>query len=234
MHFSDFFKKILWILPFLAFLSGYIFLQFFIQQETVICPNFIGKEILPANQIASSFKINLQIIAEKEVADLKPGTIIKQNPATGTSIKPHQSIFIVITKTPEIMQAPCLIGKNYETIEQLTQAKKIKNRSYFLPHSQPKGTCFAQIPNPGENLESKKIYTYISAGKTDPYLLPDFTDNTLDQVIPFLEQNYMSYTIFHKDQKQSHKKNSVILNQKPLPGSLMIPNEKIHVQLQVD
>ncbi len=236
IYFTHFIKKILWTLPFFAFLTGYIFLQFFIQQDPITCPNFIGKDILPAHHIASRLKINLQIIGEKEVCDVQAGTIIQQKPAPGTSIKPHQSIFIVITKAPEIIKAPYCIGKDYETIEALADQQKIKNRSYFLPHSQPKGVCFAQIPNPQENLESKKIYTYISSGKTDPYLLPDFTNNNIDDIIPFLEQNYITYTIVHKSEKNGsfRKKNGKIINQKPLPGSLIIPQEKIHIQLQID
>lgn len=227
--------EVLWILPFLAFGIGYIFLHFFIREHTVQTPDLVGKDILQATKISSHLKLNLRIIGEKEIADAQPGTIIKQNPLPHASIKNHQSIFIVITKLPAPVTAPDLLNKQQNQIEKLCKEKGIKNRYYILPSQYPAGQCFAQMPEPEQILESKKMSCYISAGNQNQYLFPDFTATKLEDVLQFLQQHTMTYDVFYKDQKLSapYKQNLVITYQKPLAGTLITPSNHLYVQLQV-
>ncbi|MBV8660724.1 MAG: PASTA domain-containing protein [Candidatus Dependentiae bacterium] len=229
------FSEILWILPFLAFCLGYFWLQFFIADNTIQAPDLVGKNILQATQISSELKLNLRIIAEKEIADAVPGTIIKQNPLPHKLIKTHQSLFIVITKLPAPVIAPTLINKNYEQVEKICKEKGIKTRAYFLPANYPAGQCFAQMPLPDQVLETKKMNYYISAGYQNQYLFPDFTDIKLQDVIQFLQQQNIAFDVFHKDQKilPPYKQNFIVMYQKPLAGTLITLNSKLYVQLQV-
>jgi beta-lactam-binding protein with PASTA domain len=228
-------KELLWILPFIAFVIGYFCLQFFIAETIVQTPNLVGKDLLHATKMSSELKLNLRIIAEKEIADAQPGTIIKQNPLPNASIKNHQSIFIVITKLPAPVLAPTLLDKNLNQIEKICRDKGIKNRIYYLPTHHPAGNCFAQMPLPGEILEAKKISCYISTGNQSQYLFPDFTDLQLEEVIEFLQLQNIACDVYHKDQKiiAPYKQKFVVLYQKPLAGTLITPSNKLYVQLQV-
>ena len=244
-NFSQFFSRILsatprlseiiWILPFLAFCLGYFWLQFFITDNSIQAPDLVGKNILQATQISSDLKLNLRIIAEKEIADAVPGTIIKQNPLPHKLIKTHQSLFIVITKLPAPVTAPTLINKNHEQVEKMCKEKGIKTRTYFLPANYPAGQCFAQMPLPDQVLEAKKMSYYISAGQQNQYLFPDFTDIKLHDVIQFLQQQNIACDVYHKDQKimAPYKQNFIVTYQKPLAGTLVALSNKLYVQLQV-
>jgi len=225
----------MWLLPFLAFGIGYFCLQFFITEHTLQAPNLVGKDLLQATKISSDLKLNLRIIAEKEIADAQPGTIIKQNPLPNTSIKSHQSIFIVTTKLPAPVVAPTLINKNLDQIEKTCQEKGIKNRTYYLPAHHPAGQCFAQMPLPNQILEAKKISCYISTGNQSQYLFPDFTNTALEEVIEFLHQQNIACDVYHKDQKVAapYKQSFTVIYQKPLAGTLITPSNKLYVQLQV-
>lgn len=224
-----------WTLPFLAFCIGYFCLQFFITDTTIQTPDLVGKDLLHATKLSSDLKLNLRVIAEKEIADAIPGTIIKQNPLPHTSIKSHQSIFIVITKLPAPVVAPTLINKNQNQIEKICKEKSIKNRTYFLPAHHPAGQCFAQIPQPDQVLEDKKMSSYISTGNQSQYLFPDFTATPLENVIEFLQQQNMQFDVFYKDQKITapYKQKFTVTYQKPLAGTLITPSNKLYVQLQV-
>ena len=228
-------SQALWTLPFIAFFIGYFSLQFFIIEKVVQAPNLVGKDLLQATKIVSSKKLNLRIVAEKEIGDTLPGTIIKQNPLPNTSVKSHQSIFITITKSPEIVVAPSFITKSCEQIEQICQDKKIKNRTYFLSSSYPKGECIGQLPLPNKPLESKKMSTYISAGSQNQYLFPDLTNSTLEEVSQLLTQHNIAFDVYHKDQKikAPYNKSFTVTYQKPLAGTFITPNEKLYVQLKV-
>ncbi len=228
-------SEFIWVLPFLAFCIGYIFLQLFITETVIPAPNLVGKDLLQATKISSDLKLNLRIIAEKEIGDAQPGTIIKQNPLPSTSIKSHQSIFIVITKLPVPIIAPTLINKNLDQIEAICKEKGIKNRIYYLPTDLPAGQCFAQMPLSDQILESKKISCYISTGNQSQYLFPDFTNEPVENVVQFLQQQNISCDIYYKDKKivAPYKQNLSISYQKPLAGTLIKPSNKLYVQLQV-
>ncbi|MBP6869994.1 PASTA domain-containing protein [Candidatus Babeliales bacterium] len=230
-----FFSQTLWTLPFLAFLIGYFSLQHFIIDSIIQTPDLVGKDLLQATKICSDQKLNLRIIAEKEIADAKPGTIIKQNPLPKSSIKTDQSVFIVITKLPRPVTAPTFINKKHEQIEKECKETGIKNRFYFLPTNHPTGQCFAQMPEPQELLEDKKMSCYISTGNQNQYLFPDLTGNNLQDVMSFLEQYKIQSEVYHKDQKLTppYQQKFTVNYQKPLPGTLIIPNNKLYVQLQV-
>jgi len=232
---SNIISESLWILPFIGFCIGYLCLQLFITDTTIQAPDLVGKNILEATRMSSLSKLNLQIIAEKEVTDAMPGTIIKQNPLPGKPIKSHQSIFIVITKQPAPLIAPQLIGKDYKEIERLTKDKSIKNRTYFLPSTYPKDFCFAQTPTTQQPLEAKKMMCYISSGTHHQYLFPDLTGINLREVVEFLQHYNISWDAYYKNQKitSSTQNNYTVKLQKPLAGTFVIPNNKLYVQLQV-
>lgn len=228
-------QKSFWIFPFLAFGLGYFFLQIFIADHAVPTPALLGKNLLQATQICSELKLNLRIIAEKEIADVQPGTIIKQKPLPSKSIRPHQSIFIVITKLPIAMQAPDFIKKKNSDIEKICTESNIKNKVYIIESGYPKDECFGQIPLPGKSLEQKKMTCYISAGNSQKYLFPCLINKPIVEVIEFLKRYDIVCDVYYKDQKimAPFKHQFTVINQKPLAGTFVIPNNQLYVQLQV-
>lgn len=228
-------KNFFWLLPFVAFCSGYFFLQFFLTDVAVKTPNLLGKNILQATQICSELKFNVRIIAEKEVADVPAGTIIKQKPLPHKFIKPHQSIFIVITQAPATIATPDFIKKNDVIIEKACQEIGIKNKTYLIESSYPKGECFCQMPLAGEPLPLKKTSCYISAGNPIKYIFPYLINTPIIDVIDFLKKYEISCDVYHKDQKITPPFNPqlIVINQKPLAGTFVQLNNQLNVQLQV-
>lgn len=228
-------SSLAWTLPFLAFCAGFFCLQFFLHDTIIQTPDLVGKDILQATQICSHLNVHLKIIAEKEVCDTKPGMIITQNPLPHKSIKSHQTIFIVITKNPEPILAPNFIQTSLETIEKTCSEKGIKNRNYFLPTHYPAGQCFAQLPSASTPLEAKKMSCYISTGNQEQCLFPDFTNYPILDVLEFLHHHDISCDIYYKDIKLNppYPAHFKISYQKPLAGTLVIPNNKLYVQLKV-
>lgn len=228
-------SNVAWIAPFITFIVGYFFLQLFISDNVVQVPALLGQDLLQATKICSQYTLNLRIIDEKEVVDVQPGTIVKQKPLPGKSIKRNQSIFIVITKLPEPVLAPHFITEQGDQIEKTCQDKGIKNKFYFIESSYPQGQCFGQIPLCGQPLEHKKMSSYISAGTAQQYLFPDLTYVPLQDVMEFFKQYNILCDVYYKDQKiiAPYSSNFIVVNQKPLSGTLVQPNNKLYVQLKV-
>jgi hypothetical protein len=196
-----FFKNCAWTLPFIAFCAGYFSLQFLIGEAPIITPNFIGKNILQATKISSDLKLNIRIIAEKEVIDTPAGTIIKQNPLPDAAIKSHQSIFVIITKLPEPIKAPSIINASEKEIENICKTNGLKSRIYYIPHTYPAGRCFAQIPAVNHTIEDKILSCYIATSYLTQRLFPDFTQKNIYDVIQFLKVHNIDYEVYYKNQK---------------------------------
>lgn len=228
-------RKAFWLFPFLAFGFGYFFLQFLLTDHTIATPTLLGKNILQATQICSELKLNLRIIAEKEVADVPAGTIIKQKPMANKYIKQHQSIFIVITKTPEAMYTPNFVTKHSNFIEASCQDLGIKNKTYLIESAYPKGQCFGQMPLPDQALPLKKMSCYISSGNNQKYIFPDLVNLPLVDVIEFLQKYEINCDVYCKDHKVTapFHHQYMVVNQKPLAGTFVQPNNQLYVQLQV-
>lgn len=235
MNVSKYFYDFLWTAPFLTFILGYCFLQFFITDTTISTPQITGKTIYDATKISSLNKLNLRIIAEKEMTNMKPGIIIKQKPQAGKPIKANQSIFIVTTKQPPAMLAPNFIHKNTKEISTLCSQLNLKNRLYKIETEIPVDQCFGQIPQPQQELDGKKLTTYVSAGNNKPYLFPDLTGYSLKKVMPFLKKYDVCYEVYQKRSKltEPYSPELIVQYQKPLAGSFVQPNNTLHVQLQV-
>lgn len=236
MKFAKILQDFFWTIPFFCFLIGYGLLHFLVVNTTISTPNFIGKNIHEVVKIASQKKLNIQIIAEKETHDLQPGTIVKQKPSHGKSIKNGQSIYVITTKQPTIPQAPNLLQKNINDLEPLCSKHKIKNRSYFIENNLPENKCFGQFPQPHEKVFSKKINTYIAKKSSLPYLFPHLTGQDLSAAIQFLQKNNLKFQVFYQREqlKPPFEYDMIITHQKPLAGSFVHLNDKLSIQLQVD
>lgn len=233
-----FFKNIIYVLPFVGFCIGYIGLQFFIADQVIHTPDLVGKTMLEAVKICSKLKLNLRIVAEKEIADTIPGTIIIQNPGVHGCIKQHQSIFVTITTLPALTPAPHLINKKIAEIETMCIEQNIKPRYYPIPSQCLHEICIAQFPIAGTLLPGKKIHAYI-AQKVEPlFLLPDFTGKSLDEVMVFLNKEHILYDIFYKHEKliAPYQQKYIISYQKPLAGTLVNPFQsglQLHLQVNI-
>jgi serine/threonine-protein kinase len=229
--------KFLWIVPFLAFASGYIAVRSLLQADSIPTPALVGTDIHQAVAILSNYDLNARILNEKEDPDLPHGTIISQNPSAGNDIKPRQSVFLVVSKQPPIMSAPLYIGQSITDIRANLKKLGLKSRVYEFQHTHPQGSCFAQIPAPNQPLDQKMITLYISAGRQQSVLFPNFIGRPLPEVTDFLERHGIKPAITHHPAKGSGHtcQECLVADQRPLPGSLLLLDETNppHVQLRI-
>jgi len=93
-------QNIIWIFPFSSFFLGYFFLSAWYHVERVKTPSLVGTNLPHAFQTLSQHQLNPRLLAIKEDPDIEQGTILSQTPSAGHPIKPHQPVFLVISKKP--------------------------------------------------------------------------------------------------------------------------------------
>src|SRR5437762_2038324 len=91
-------KNYLWLAPFLSFLCGYIIMQRIFRTPDIIAPHLVGKQVHDILPLITEHQLNIRLMDRKEEEVIPEGTIIDQTPQPGTSMRPHQHLFIVTTK----------------------------------------------------------------------------------------------------------------------------------------
>lgn len=215
-------RSFLWILPFFSFVVGYQLLRFLTHTTAVYVPALVGLHMHDAIKILSADKLNVRILAEKEDPDSAEGIILSQTPWHGKKVKPHQSIFLVITRKPPKPKAPALTGLPIEDAKAKVAQSRIVLTSYPLESSYPKDTSIAQDHVPGDELEQKSISVYVSKGTTPLRIVPDMIGKKADDAIRLFKPFGIKVEFTHQDAVSDHVcTHCIISEQRPLAGSII-------------
>lgn len=226
-------NKISWTFPFLFFFAGYVCVHYFTHIAYVQTPILVGKTLFQACDILSQTNLNMRILAKKEDPDLPEHTVVSQTPSAHQKIKPHQSVFLVVTTKPGQPLVPLCIGKSKKIIEEELSCHHFTLQIYYVPSLLPKDQCIAQMPNAHEKVE-KNIILYCSNGTQKPIVWPDFTKKTIEQSIDFLEPYGISPEIISlSNKKYANQFACLATDQRPRAGTLItLDDAKLpHVQL---
>ncbi|MCX5922313.1 MAG: PASTA domain-containing protein [Candidatus Dependentiae bacterium] len=230
-------KNLLWTLPFISFITGYVTLTVLYPQKELETPALVGKNTQEAFMILSRQGLNPRLLTFKEDALLPEGTIISQTPSSLQKIKQNQSVFLVISTQPAKKQTPSLVTKSLPAIAADLEQQHIRFKSYIVDNSAPKDLCIAQWPMPGQLLDANPITLYISAGPHKKVLVPDLKNKPIEHVIEALNAQDITTEVLHYPTQPDghHCTHCLIIDQRPLAGSIMrLDTEKpFLMQLQV-
>jgi beta-lactam-binding protein with PASTA domain len=228
-------KNYLWTLPFISFLLGYQFLSFFTVANNFPNPSIIGSPLTQAIKALSDNNLNPRIMAEKEEPDLPEGTVLSQTPAAGQRVKPNQPVFLVVARKPKKIPAPSLLNKTADETLLTLHHLNLRSKTYALNAPAPKDTCIGQIPDAKEPVEGKKMTLYISAGKNPLMLFPNLKGAAMSDVQNCLSSYNFTTKILHTNPiEEGHQCTlCTVIDQKPLPGSIIDVRRPVYVQLQV-
>lgn len=230
----DTLKTFFWVVPFIAFLSGYQLVRFFSHTEAIEVPSIVGMHIHDAIRILSADKLNVRILEEKNDPDAQEGIIISQAPSQGQKVKPHQSIFLVLTRRPPKLKAPSFYGLTVAQAQSQAKANSIELKLAFAENNYPKGTCFAQSISAGQELAEKSMTIYCSSGLTSERIFPNLIGKTVEEARSFLDQYGATVSLVNLQQESKESTgNALIKEQRPLAGSIVDLSKKLQVHLTI-
>ncbi|MGE0207251.1 MAG: PASTA domain-containing protein [Candidatus Babeliales bacterium] len=223
-----------WLIPFCAFLAGYLLFYYLWYVPAIETPLLIGKPIKHAIQALSDANLNIRILGQKEDKDLPDGTVMSQIPSPGQKIKPGQTIFCTLSYKKDAEKTPNLEGKTVKNAEEIVREKGLFLKKIFLATDYPKEHCFAQSPAANSLLEQKTITAYFAAKGSNIVIFPNFKKSKVTEVLAFLQPYGLEPIIFHRfAAQQGHQCiHCTVIDQKPLPGSLVDLNQPFNIQLQ--
>lgn len=230
-------KKInlVWIFPFLGFIFGYIGCYLFMQQESTIMPNVIGRSLQDGVTILSKQRLGTRLMREQEDFSMPEGIILDQIPRANNKIRLNQSVYVTISKKPSMLQAPNFIGSNIKDIQIKTSRSDIELFNVGLFSSYPSNSCFAQYPKSGVQLARRRLLVLISRGQFPLVIVPNFKGILVGQVKDFLHKSEVQYEVEHSQiVPEDHVCNFChVVDQRPIPGSIISIDQPVQIHLQV-
>lgn len=221
-----------WTIPFICFVAGYIFMSIAYAPKSKPVPALIGKHISHAAQLLAHEHLNLRIIECKVDDQLPDGTIMSQSPTASTAIKPNQSVYCVLSAQPPKPKAPALIGNSKQQIITQLQSLGVKTQLCYVQSSYPTDTCIAQYPAAGQPFETMNMIVYF-AHNNKPVIIPNCTQSTVQDLQSFLEPHQIPLQIVGHNQSHMPHPQAIIIDQRPLPGTIVSPQALKSLSFQV-
>jgi beta-lactam-binding protein with PASTA domain len=229
------FKNLFWLFPFAGFFAGYVICFLLLQKSEIIVPTALGKNIHEAAGIFSSCDLGLRVLAEREDAVLPDGVILDQIPKPGRKCRPNQHVFVVVSKKLSSKIMPDFSNKALPEINDWANKNKIEIRAITNTSTHPKQFCFAQSPNPGSKIAGKRITVYISSGQKEFKIMPKLIGHSLTEAQEALKKVKAEIDIIYTEQTALFfsSNSGIVLDQKPMAGSIINLDKPLYVQLQV-
>lgn len=212
--------------PFIICFGTFFFLSRLTTQESFPAPQLLGHSIADAIIMLSEKNLHPHILEQREDPTCIPGTIIEQRPEPGQRIKEKQPIFLTVSKAIVPPSAPNFIGIPIKLAKKIAHEQQLHATPYFIDHIAPKNTIIAQYPAAGDSVTNQSITLYISSGKTEEYfIMPNLRGKTFQEAQEIIEEKNLKIS-------SPQEKNSLVVNQKPLPGTIIKQSDAPIIQLQ--
>ena len=202
------------------FFLGYYSLYYWWPIASVSTPSVIGLPLTDACILLSQLQLAPRILEKKVTQDIPAGTVLHQFPEPGTSVKPHQTISLVLAQAPLNQEAPDYRMMPQKAVERDAHAKNIKYKVYYVLSSYPQELCIGQWPMPAMPLPDHRMILYFTRSTPDPVIVPDMRGLTVQEARQLcLRYNVPEPTVHATS--TSMEPDGIILDQRPLPGSIM-------------
>lgn len=224
---------VLWILPFAAFMLGYLILSIFVGTETLPAPQLVGQRLNDAVAVLAPYKLTLRILDEVEEPAMPEGTVLSQHPAPGQKIKVYQSIGVVVSRKQKQERAPQLIGKTFDEIKGLIAEQGLRVKAYKLESFHyPANQCISQYPAPGFEVQDKLITVYVSSGLPSLRIMPECKGLRLDSVLEFFKAHGLVPTVLPVEHAESNA--CTVVAQRPPSGAFIDLAHPPAIELKVE
>lgn len=166
-------------------ISAVIFLNPFGSREVVEVPNIVGKELVDAKQLLRGERLNLKVINYLYNSEYPNGTIISQQPIAGQKRKVNSDIEVVVSKGPQLVRVPNLVGKNQLEAELALEETGLTLGEILVDSSPefPEGVVIKQLPDKNTQIEhGASVSITLNVTSSDLVKIPNFIGRPLSEV----------------------------------------------------
>ncbi len=194
--------------------------------QEVMIPDVRGKEISAVTAMLKQMHFEVSIDSTFE-PDVKPLTVLKQVPDTGSIVKEGRTIFLTVNRVvPPQVAMPELVNLSFRSAEMLLRNNKLKMGDTTFKPDLAAGLVLEQLYNghpvkQGDVIpQGSKISLVIGDGMgKNTFNVPDVVGMTVDEAELIINSNNLQYNILPADQSTSiaDTASATVVSQIPLP-----------------
>ncbi|MBN1823076.1 MAG: PASTA domain-containing protein [Endomicrobiales bacterium] len=181
-------------LIFLYFLGDWTLSGLIHARQEIMVPDLTGKSLPEAINVISEFNLGLRKDSEEFDDTIPQGTIIRQAPPAGMTVREGKIIRVVISQGGKMIFVPNVVGQSMRSAEIMIRSAGLvvgeESTRYSL--KERKEYVLSQDPPSEATVEKDAmINLVISAGPppSDIRLMPDFSDKNIEDVKKWSQEN---------------------------------------------
>ncbi len=172
----------------------------------VNAPDVVGMTQSAAEAAITSAGLTVGTVTEQYSDTVPAGQVISQNPAAGASVAPNSAVALVVSKGPEPVNVPDLVGMTQSAAEAaLTSADLVIGGVTEAYNNSPAGNVYSQVPSAGSSAApGSTVDIAVSLGRNAGIVVNSSLESSLTSAT---EQIALSGSV-------------IVLDDLPLPGSI--------------
>ena len=210
-------------------------------------PELKGLTIPEIRALLNSLNLRFAINDSVYNTNLKPGSVISQNPASGTMVKKNRAIFLIMNAMePEIVTTPSIVGISLRQAYRMLKSAGLKTgRLNYIKDIARNNVLEISLDgksiSPGESVKKGSVIDLtLGMGNYDEYtFIPSLSGKSSTEAIDALHQSLLNpgtiiYDNTVKNSADSAK--SVVYRQIPIPDNNMStsPGTTVNLWMTID
>jgi beta-lactam-binding protein with PASTA domain len=213
--------------------SAYLALTLAIKSEdTVIVPDLTGKDVVYALEILTDMGLNTKVKGSEYSADVPKNLVIFQEPDPGTEMKKGRDVKIILSKGPQFITMPNLLGLSLQQARILLEENGLCTGeiSRYYSDTDPIDAIAAQSSQPGSVTRRGTCIDLLESlgPRPEDFEMPDLTGLSIDEAILQIEAGSLLLGKISTDQEPKKRPNT-ILNQEPPAGQRVTARSVINL-----
>ncbi len=164
-------------------------------ENSVIVPDLRGKEVVYALEVLTDLGLNTKVKGSQYSPTVTKHHIIAQAPDPGTEIKQGRDVRMIISKGPQTVVYPNLIGMDLPLAEIALEENDLRQGSvsYTYHRQRPREEIIAQSPRPGTvGRRESPVDLLVSAGPGPQWVrMIDIKGQGLESAIDAIEKFHL-------------------------------------------
>lgn len=198
----------------------------------VIVPEITGKSSVYALETLSKIKLSAYIEKYEFKEDDPIGTVIKQIPEAGTTVREGKTVRITVTQGGETVFTPTLSGMSLRNAELLLRQSQLSLGEVSTAYSMrvEKGTVLSQDPKPETSVSKNSMVNVTVSNGAPPsgvLMMPDFRQKDRETVRVWAEKNDVKVN-FSEDPNSTFP-NGTVIDQDIEPDTLLNGKSKVKI-----
>ncbi len=158
---------------------------FTMPRGVVEVPDIVGEELVDARQIIKGKRLNIKVINYLYNSEYPNGTIISQQPAPGQKRRVNTEVEVVVSKGPQLVRVPNLVGKNQLEAELILEETGLTLGEILVDSSPefPEGVVIKQLPDKNTQIEhGASVSITLNVTSANLVRIPNYIGRPLSEV----------------------------------------------------